>query len=224
LNSTTPSRREFLRGAGGGLGGAWLAANWPGIAAAHEHAAAAANPHAAHGTDAAAHGTEPDTAAGEPALGFFDAAEARTVDAIAAHIVPTDDLPGAREAGALYFIDRSLATWAAEGSAAFRRGLAEFHAAYAALHPGADFAAADADAQIAYLVEVDRTAFFQSLRFLTLLGMFSLPGYGGNRGGLGWRILGFEDTHAFYPPFGFYDRDYPGFVAATNAGVSPAGA
>ena len=209
MSGSAPSRREFLVGAGGGLGAAWLAAHWPGIAAAHEHAAAVADPHAAHGT-------EPGAAAGIAPLSFFDAAEARTVEAIAAQIVPIDDQPGAREAGALYFIDRSLATWATSSSAAFRRGLAEFHSAYTAAHPGAEFAAADPETQIAFLADIDRTPFFESLRFLTLLGMFSLPSYGGNRGELGWRMLGFEDTHAFYPPFGYYDRDYPGFVAATN--------
>ncbi len=29
---------------------------------------------------------------------------------------------------------------------------------------------------------------------------------------LGWKLLGFEDLHAFQPPFGHYDRDYPGFL------------
>ena len=47
---------------------------------------------------------------------------------------------------------------------------------------------------------------------LTLLGMFSLPSYGGNRGGVGWKLIGFEDAHVFQSPFGYYDRDYPGFV------------
>ena len=42
--------------------------------------------------------------------------------------------------------------------------------------------------------------------------MFSLPEYGGNRDGVGWKLLGFEDQHVFQPPFGYYDRDYPGFV------------
>jgi hypothetical protein len=59
---------------------------------------------------------------------------------------------------------------------------------------------------------VDHTPFFDSMRFLTVLGMFSTPAYGGNRNGAGWKLLGFEDQHIFQPPFGYYDRDYPGFV------------
>jgi hypothetical protein len=42
--------------------------------------------------------------------------------------------------------------------------------------------------------------------------MFALPGYGGNRDAAGWKLIGFEDRHVFQPPFGHYDRDYPGFV------------
>ena len=67
--------------------------------------------------------------------------------------------------------------------------------------------------QIAFLTTVDQTPFFSTTRLLTLLGMFSLPEYGGNRDGLGWKLLGFEDAHVFTSPFGYYDRDYPGFVA-----------
>ena len=46
---------------------------------------------------------------------------------------------------------------------------------------------------------------------MTLIGLFALPQYGGNRNGIGWRLIGFDDQHAFSPPFGYYDRDYPGF-------------
>ena len=42
--------------------------------------------------------------------------------------------------------------------------------------------------------------------------MFSMPAYGGNRDGVGWKLIGFDDQHAFQSPFGHYDRDYPGFV------------
>jgi hypothetical protein len=47
--------------------------------------------------------------------------------------------------------------------------------------------------------------------------MFALPAYGGNASEQGWQLLGFEDTHAFAPPFGHYDRDYPGFAKVAAA-------
>jgi len=74
------------------------------------------------------------------------------------------------------------------------------------------FASLPSERQVEYLKEVDQTPFFTTTRLLTLLGMFSLPTYGGNRDGVGWKLLGFEDAHVFRPPFGYYDRDYPGFV------------
>lgn len=43
-----------------------------------------------------------------------------------------------------------------------------------------------------------------------------MPKYGGNRDGIGWKLLGFEIQHSFQPPFGFYDRDYPGFAAESE--------
>ena len=49
------------------------------------------------------------------------------------------------------------------------------------------------------------------------------PEYGGNRDGVGWRMIGFVDEHAFQPPFGYYDRDYPGFSSPRAAhGERPA--
>jgi len=74
------------------------------------------------------------------------------------------------------------------------------------------FASLSSDQQIAYLKGIDKTPFFNTTRLLTLLGMFSLPSYGGNRDSVGWKLIGFEDAHVFQPPFGYYDRDYPGFV------------
>ncbi len=198
MQQSTRSRRQFLGGAGAGLGTAWLAVHWPGIAAAHAHAALAA--------------ADPGPGPGPAALGVLAPDEAALVEAIAAQIVPTDETPGAREAGAVYFIDRSLQTWAAAGAAPFRAGLADFRARFAAAHPPGDFSAADAATQLAFLEQVESTDFFGMLRLLTLLGMFALPAYGGNRGGVGWQLIGFDDRHGFTPPFGYYDRDYPGFV------------
>jgi gluconate 2-dehydrogenase gamma chain len=186
------TRRDFLCGTGNALGVAWIAAHWPAIAAAHAHAAVAA------------------ADAGLTTLVFFAAADARDVDSIAAQIIPTDDAPGAREAGAVYFIDRSLHTWLAPQGDRFRQGLRQFQDRFGAAHGGAFAAAADAT-QHAYLTSIEDSEFFQNVRVLTLIGLFALPQYGGNRDGMGWRLIGFEDRGSFAPPFGYYDRNYPGF-------------
>ena len=46
------------------------------------------------------------------------------------------------------------------------------------------------------------------MRFLTIAGTFTLPDYGGNREGVGWKLIGFEPQHMYQPPFGFYDAEY----------------
>jgi len=33
----------------------------------------------------------------------------------------------------------------------------------------------------------------------------------GNRDGVGWKAIGRDPQHMFQPPFGFYDKDYPGW-------------
>jgi gluconate 2-dehydrogenase gamma chain len=189
------SRRSFLLSSGGVLTSVWLAAHWPAIAAAAHHA-------------------EEISAGAEPAgFAFLSAAEAADVEAVSAQIVPSGATPGAREAHAVYFIDRAMSTFFSGQSHDFHAGLADFQTKFAASHPStASFATAASDEQIAYLKTVDRTPFFEGVRTLTLLGMFSSPKYGGNYQGSGWKMMGFADQHAFSPPFGYYDRDYAGFI------------
>jgi gluconate 2-dehydrogenase gamma chain len=189
------TRRSFLLSSGGWLSGAWIAGHWPAIAAAAQHADAA-------------------SAAPAPArFDFLSAAEAADIDAIAAQIVPSGATPGAREAHAVNFVDRALATFFSAWAHNFRAGLGGFQANFIAANPAVQsFAGAGADRQIAHLKTVDRTPFFDSVRTLTLLGMFASPKYGGNFGGAGWKMMGFADQHAFTPPFGYYDREYTGFV------------
>jgi len=189
------SRRSFLLSSGGWLSGVWIAAHWPAIAAAAHHA---------------------DNAPAVPApagFEFLSAEEAADVDAISAQIVPSGATPGAREAHAVYFIDRAMATFFSAWAADFRSGLGEFRAKFRAANPSSvAFAREGSGQQIAYLKTVDDTPFFEAMRTLTILGMFSSPKYGGNFGGAGWSMMGFADQHAFTPPFGFYDREYGGFV------------
>jgi Gluconate 2-dehydrogenase subunit 3 len=188
------SRRSFLQASGGFLSGVWIASQWPSIAAAAHHAESMpADVWPAH-------------------LEFLTAADAADVDAICAQIVPSGATPGAREAHAVYFIDKSLSTYFASMAPDYRLGLADFQAGFRAVDPANAFAAAGAGTQEAFLKTVDRTPFFEATRFLTVLGLFSSTKYGGNYQGSGWKLLGFVDQHAFAPPFGYYDAQYRGFV------------
>lgn len=196
MEQPVPSRRQFLTAIGNLASAGWIALNWPQIANAAEHAG-----HAAH-----------DDAAPPAKLTTLSAIEAADVDAIANQIVPGGASPGARDAHALYFIDNALGSFFAAQLPAFRQGLAEFQSAYAARYgAGQTFAAAPAAQQSDWLKQVDKTPFFLAVRRLTVLGLLALPKYGGNKDNLGWQLIGVEDNHYWEPPFGFYDRDYPGF-------------
>jgi len=197
------SRRNFLLTGTVAVTSAWLAASWPGIAKAAEHAAHVAS------------AIEPAT------FGYFSAADAADVQALTAQIIPSGATPGAREAHAVYFIDRALATFFAERAAAFRAGLEDFQQSFRKAYPAsASFAAAQPAEQLAFLRTVDRTPFFESTRILTIIGTLAATKYSGNREGLGWQMMGFEDQHIFEAPFGDYDRDYPGFVPYTKERAS----
>jgi hypothetical protein len=188
------SRRSFLLSSGGLFTSLWVAAHWPSIAAAAHHA-------------------EEAPAELTPAhFEFFAAADGADVDAICAQIVPSGATPGAREAHAVYFIDRSLSTYFAPMAPDYRQGLAEFQRQFHAAHPGGAFSAATPEGQIAFLKTVDTAPFFETTRLLTVLGMFTSPKYGGNYQSSGWKMLGFVDQHSFQPPFGHYDAEYKGFV------------
>jgi gluconate 2-dehydrogenase gamma chain len=146
---------------------------------------------------------------------LLSATDAADVEALTSQIVPSDDTPGAREAGVSFFIDNVLGSILAHWRPSFEAGLKEFQQACRARHPdAASFAALAPALQIEFLRTIDTTRFFDQTRLLTLCGMLSMPKYGGNRDGAGWKMIGFEDQHVFEPPFGYYDRDYPGFVPA----------
>ena len=195
MNRSETTRRHFLRVSGGTLGAAWIGAHWPALVAAagHAHAAAA--------------GTA------ERALRLLSPGQARDVEAIAAQLVPSGETPGAREAGVVHFIDQVHTGPYAAHAADFLADLTAFQAEFAARNPAApSFADLADDAQLEYLRSIEATPFFGTMRFLTVLGLLALPSYGGNAGKLGWKLVGFVDQHAWTPPFGAYDREYPGFV------------
>ncbi|HME13299.1 MAG TPA: gluconate 2-dehydrogenase subunit 3 family protein [Candidatus Acidoferrum sp.] len=210
-------RRGFLVSAGTGLGVAWLAANWPAAVSASEHAHAAAT-------------------SGVPAkLEFLTAEEAAEVSAICARIIPTDETPGATEAGAVYFIDRVLTTVATDAQPVYRDGLPQFQEDFHAMFPNAGkFSAASIEQQDQFLHTLDddkapprrrnrpgsgQPSFFETVRMHTIAAFLIDPEseYAGSRGGVGWQVIGREPGHSFQSPFGFYDKNYPGWRSSPSA-------
>lgn len=164
-------------------------------------------------------------------LVFFNEAEARDVEALAARIVPGDpDDPGAREAGVLVYIDRAVEGAYRELQFAYRRGLAEL-ARHCRDDAHAAFADLGADRQDALLSELDEIALqleagedpgtdprrlilaqlYAMVRQHTLEGLFGDPAYGGNRDGAGWRLVGFPGAQWGYSA----EQMAPGFDGST---------
>jgi gluconate 2-dehydrogenase gamma chain len=188
MASTGKSRREFLTQSASGLGAAWLAANYPAIAAAQEFVRTA-------------------VASGSlPAFAFFTAEQAVEVEAMTAEIIPTDESPGAREAHVVAFIDRALVTFERDRQQDYRKGLEDLAAQTAKLFPGSSkFSALPADAKIKLLTSIEQTSFFGLVRAHTITGFFSDPVHGGNREKVGWQLVGWSDALEHTPPFGYYD-------------------
>lgn len=183
-------RRQFLWLSANAVTGVWLAAA-AGELASGTLLSCAPAPHAS-------------------AWRTFTDADAAVVDAIAACIMPTDDTPGAREAGVVQFIDRALETFAREQRVLFASGLADLKKRVHAAHPRVDsFAKLDTAQQTALMRELEssKSDFFAAMLAATAAGMFSNPEYGGNRDKLGWKLIGFEDRYSWQAPFGYYDRD-----------------
>lgn len=124
-----------------------------------------------------------------------------TVEAATARILPTDDLPGAREANAVGFIDAQLALPQFE---VFQRelllgvGVLDL---IAQARFGKSFLGVSDDERDQVLQALadgegsvhgfDSTHCFDVLFTLTIEGTFSDPVHGGNRDQAGWRLLGY---------------------------------
>ena len=133
-------------------------------------------------------------------------AEAKTMRAFAARIIPSDDrMPGADEAGAVYFVDRAFAMPVfAESVTGLRAGLADLDARARAAG-AADFAALPSRHQVNIMREVEREPFFEAARTLVVIGTFADPSHGGNKHGAGWTLLGLEHRPSYSAPYGWYD-------------------
>ena len=134
--------------------------------------------------------------------------QAADLEAICMRIFPTDETAGAKEAGVIHFIDKSLATFAAPQKDFVLNGLADVNKKAAAKWPGTtSFVALKPEQQDEYLKSIEQTPFFNQIRFATCVGMFGNPSYGGNQAETGWKLLGFQAHGVYQPPFGYYDAE-----------------
>jgi gluconate 2-dehydrogenase gamma chain len=211
---TDSSRRQFLLHTTTGLSAVWVSANWPALLAAADHAH--------HAKSAITHKLE-----------FFQPDEAVEIEAVTARIIPTDDTPGAREAGVVYFIDRALVTFAKDQQKLYRDGLPALQSLTRKMFPDLrKFSEAEPEQQDAILhsfgepaqgfpnpftAAADATDFFETLRAHTIAGFLIDPDTRGNPNGVGWKLIGRDREHTFQPPFGYYDKDYPGWQPAAAA-------
>ena len=184
---TRQSRRSFLIDSALGLSSTWVMSNWSGILEAKAFA------------DQADAGQPPDFA-------FFTNEEGADIDAMASQVIPTDETPGAHEARCVNFIDYGLTTFLQESQPIYREGLKALQAKTRELAPDAgSFAALSSAQQIQVLTAIEQSSFFTTVRTHTIIGMFASPAHGGNADKVGWKLIGYDDTLEFKPPFGYYD-------------------
>jgi gluconate 2-dehydrogenase gamma chain len=139
-------------------------------------------------------------------------AQADVVEALTSRIIPAvDGRPGAREAGAVYFIDRALSTFNTAQKKAYVDGVADLNRRAAMKSTGTtSFAALPPRQQDQVLREIEQTPFFKAAWFDTIVGTFALPTWGGNRDYAGWHMIGFDHQMRFEAPFGYYDAEIKG--------------
>ena len=142
---------------------------------------------------------------------FFNQRDAATIAAFTERLMPgAPGKPGARDAGALNYIDLALSGAYADLQDFYRRGLAQLDAYCRNTYkePFRLLGAARQDEAIAALEEGKATGFtwptaqefFNTLRTHTMEGMFADPVYGGNKDFAGWRLVGFPGAQALFTP------------------------
>ncbi len=188
MSTQGKSRRSFLIDSVSGLGGAWVAANYPAILAAEEY-------------------VREEAESGQPAdFAFFTPEQAVEVDEMTAHIIPTDHTPGAREARVVSFIDRALVTFERGRQADYTQGLIDLEAQTKERFGHVDkFSELTFDQQIQVLTAIEQTPFFSLVRTHTITGFFASPVHGGNHDKVGWELVGYDDALYHEAPFGYYD-------------------
>ena len=138
---------------------------------------------------------------------FFTDDEAALLIEICEQIIPDDDVPGARQTGAIHYIDRKLIGAYKRHQQDYRRGLEAFRQTCLREH-GGKFESLSAGKKIDALraLEAGRApqdlwddpspqAFFGTVLAHTMQSFYGSPRHGGNKDYASYRMLGID-----YPP------------------------
>jgi gluconate 2-dehydrogenase gamma chain len=132
-------------------------------------------------------------------LVLFSRDDGALIEALCAQIIPSDDAPGAREAGVVFYIDKQLAGPLKRVEGDYRRGLAALRKACRE-KTGREFTELPFAEQTRFLEGINRrtnaevAAFFDLLVDHTMQGFYGAPEHGGNRGDASWKMLDIEDV------------------------------
>jgi gluconate 2-dehydrogenase gamma chain len=125
----------------------------------------------------------------------FSSEQRALLEAVCEQMLPSDDLPGAKEAGVVQYIERQLAGTLRQYDAAYRSALAELR--------DAGFLAMPFDDRTRFLEQVEAgkvkgipASFIRMLADHTMQGFFGDPKHGGNRDRIGWKMIGIEKGHS----------------------------
>jgi gluconate 2-dehydrogenase gamma chain len=121
--------------------------------------------------------------------------EGETAAAICERLIPADELPGARWAGAVDFLDRQLYGHLRKHREAYAKGLAAFERS-AREKFGKRFVELAEDQQVQLLREAEKAKdpFFALILSHTMQSYYGDPRHGGNRDEVGYRSLGIPPT------------------------------
>ncbi|HVG08062.1 MAG TPA: gluconate 2-dehydrogenase subunit 3 family protein [Thermoanaerobaculia bacterium] len=120
----------------------------------------------------------------------------RLLAALSETILPADEGPGAIEAGVLEYLERALDRRAARDRVKIESGL-DLVDSMARQRQGKVFADCGHEERADVLMELQRVphrivrVFFSKIVGLAIEGFLCHPSHGGNRGGAGWRAVGY---------------------------------
>lgn len=125
--------------------------------------------------------------------------QAALLEALVDQFIPTDDYPGAKDAGVVHYIDQKLAgPFGSFFVTRYQDGLRQINEA-SRREWRHDFVALDAEQQASLLHGIDERTygeaaqeFLQTLLSDTFEGYYGNPQDGGNRDGLSWKMIGFR--------------------------------